>query len=150
MDLVRLSGGLLVNNKNIKKKKRKEALKLRFLFRWKRKFQRDDAQHTHILLSIPQSARTFVNYDRGGRKSRKKNGQWAVRVGSPSNTTPTAVAAAFYISFFFCFSLIPHADNSTISLVSIVFFSINFSPSFRDWQQSDRWTESIWVVASNS
>jgi hypothetical protein len=72
MDLVRLSGGLLVNNKNIKKKKRKEALKLRFLFRWKRKFQRDDAQHTHILLSIPQSARTFVNYDRGGRKSRKK------------------------------------------------------------------------------
>lgn len=72
--------------------------------------------HTHILLSIPQPARTFVNYDRGGRK----NGQWGVRVGSPSNTPPTAAVAAFYISFFF--SLIPHADNSTISLVSIVFF----------------------------
>jgi hypothetical protein len=55
-----------------------------------------------------------------------------VRVGSPSNTPPTAAAAAFYISFFF-FSLIPHADNSTLSLVSIVFFSSNFSPSFRDY-----------------
>jgi hypothetical protein len=115
------------------------------------KFQRDDAQHTdtHILL-YPQPARTFVNYDRGGRK-RRKNGQWGVRVGSPSNTPPTAAAAAFYISFFF-FSLIPHADNSTLSLVSIVFFSSNFSPSFRDYGGNclTGGRESIWVVASNS
>jgi hypothetical protein len=72
-----------------------------------------------------------------------------VRVGSPSNT-PTAAAAAFYISFFF--SLIPHADNSTLSLVSIVFFSSNFSPSFRDYGGNclTGGRESIWVVASNS